>query len=138
MIADHVWKGNTNHTLKRHVMMHRTCFTRMSQGAEHVPHQLPNGTTRVKDLLKLIQCLDPELQAAIANVRQDDEEPTSKANNFEATATYIIPRDPVRKRRGSNNNNKRGGALISATSGGNDDHRPKKKQLKCGIGPKTG
>ena len=98
MIADRVWKGNTNHTLERHVMMHRTCYARMAQGAEHIPYQLPNGTTQVKDLLKLIQCSDPELQAAIANVHQDDEELTSKANNFEATATHVIPRDPVCKR----------------------------------------
>ena len=45
VIADHAWKGNTNHTLKWHVTMHHTCHTRMAQGAEHIPYQLPNGRT---------------------------------------------------------------------------------------------
>jgi hypothetical protein len=86
----------------------------MQQCAEHVAFQLPNEHTRVTYLLDGIQCNDAPLQAAMALVRNDTD-PTGKMNDFEATASYLLPHDPVSKKRTAGA--KRGVAEILDTSG---------------------
>ena len=81
----------------------------MCQCAEHVDYQLPNELTRVKYLLDAIDNLDPTLQASLALVRAD-EGPQGKMNDFEATAAFILPSDPVSTKRGK----KRGANVSSA------------------------
>ena len=83
----------------------------MQQCASHVPYQLPNEHTRVGYLLEAIQCPDPGLQAAIAQIKTDDSA-NGKRNSFEATAAYLLPYDPVAKKRAQGT--KRGQADISA------------------------
>jgi hypothetical protein len=70
----------------------------MQQCAEHVDYQLPNEHSRVGYLLDAIQSTDPSLQAAMALVRNDTGA-DGKCNNFEATASYLLPHDPVAKKR---------------------------------------
>jgi hypothetical protein len=70
----------------------------MQQCSEHIAFQLPNEHTRVGYLLDAIQTSDAGLQAAIAMIATDDG-PTGKRNNFEATAAYLLPYDPVAKKR---------------------------------------
>lgn len=93
----------------------------MTQCATHVNYQLPNENTRVTYLLDAIDCADAPLQAAMALVRNDTE-PHGKMNDFEATAAFILPHDPVAKKRSTA---KRPHAEVSATT------------MKSGIG-KTG
>ena len=92
------WKGQTNFTLEKFVQMHRNAFVSMEACILHVQFQLPNPFTRVGYLLDGIENNDPQLQAAIALVT-DDVGPGGKRQDFEATAAYLIPRDPVAKRR---------------------------------------
>jgi hypothetical protein len=84
----------------------------MQHCADHDAFQLPNKLTRVTYLLDAIQCNDAPLQAAIALVRNDTE-PGGKMNDFEATASYLLPHDPVSKKRTAGT--KRGVAEISDT-----------------------
>jgi hypothetical protein len=75
----------------------------MRQCVEHITFQLPNERTRVTYLLDAIQCNDPGLQAAMANVRTDTDPVDGKMNDFEATASYLLPYDPVSKKRAAGN-----------------------------------
>jgi hypothetical protein len=127
------WKGASMFSLEKFIGQHRSAFVSLSQCAEHVPYQLPNELSRVTYLLDSIECMDPPLQAAMALVRNDSG-PSGKMNDFEATASFILPHDPVaRKRTQSATTGKRTNAEISeataikGTTG-----------AKARVGPKTG
>lgn len=114
LLHTRVWKGQSNFSLEKFIAQHRNAFVSMQQCSAHVAFQLPNEHTRVTYLLDAIQCNDAPLQAAMALVRNDTE-PTGKMNDFEATASYLLPHDPVSKKRTAGT--KRGVAEISDTSG---------------------
>ena len=73
----------------------------MTQCAEHVAYQLPNEFTRVGYLMTAIECSDPKLQAAMANI-DGDSGPGGKRSDFEAAAAYLLPKDPVASRQPAN------------------------------------
>ena len=83
----------------------------MQASAEHVQHQLPNEHSRVGFLPEAIQCSDPRLQAAMANIKTD-KGLEGMRNNFEATPAHLLPYNPVAKKRSSGQ--KRGSAQISS------------------------
>ena len=114
------WKGQSNFSLERFIAQHRNAYVSMHQCAEHINYQLPNETTRVGYLLDAIETSDAALQAAMALVRNDNSI-TGKRNNFEATASFLLPHDPVAKKRSQ----KRPEAEILAVDTGN---------AKSGIG----
>ena len=92
------WKGQSNFSLDRFVAQHRNAYVSMVQCAEHVQFQLPNEYTRVGYLLDAIECSDAPLQAAMALVRNDTAA-TGKRNDFESAAAFLLPHDPVAKKR---------------------------------------
>lgn len=74
-----------------------------------------------------IQCKDPEIQAALANIRSDADGPDAKRNNFENAVSFLLPADPVSKKR-KLNGDKDLNANVSSASLGN----------KSGIKPNCG
>ena len=70
----------------------------MQQCAEHVEYKLPNQHTHVGYLLEGIQCPDPGLQVAMASTCINNRL-QGMCINFEATATHLLPYDPVIKKR---------------------------------------
>eukprot|EP00957_Ditylum_brightwellii_P038180 2886498-Ditylum_brightwellii.AAC.3 len=72
----------------------------MKDVAEHVPFQLPNEFLRVGFLLAGITSSGAGLQAAMANIKSDDDiaSKTSKMHHYELAATYIQPFCPVLKK----------------------------------------
>ena len=98
LLHTQVWKGQSNFLLEGFTAQHQNAYVSMQQCAEHVEYQLPNEHTRVRYLLEGIQSADDGLQVVMASVRTDDG-PTGMCNNFEATATHILPYDPVAKKR---------------------------------------
>jgi hypothetical protein len=117
LLHNRVWKGQINLSLEKSIAQHHNAFVSIRQCAEHVNFQLPNERTRVSYLLDVIQCNDTGLQAAMAQVRTDAGV-NGKMNDFEATASYLLPYDPVSKKRAAGN--KRGVAAISDISGSED------------------
>ena len=113
LLHTRVWKGQSNFSLEKFVQQHRNAYVSMQQCAEHVAFQLPNEHTRVGYLLEAIQTTDAGLQAAIAQIKTDDGA-NGKRNDFEAAASYLLPYDPVAKKR---NQTKRPHADVSDTSG---------------------
>ena len=108
------WKGQSNFTLECFVQQHRNAFVSMQACSQHVEYQLPNDHTRVGYVLDAIECDDAGLQAAMANIL-DDTGPEGKRNNFEAAVAYLLPKDPVVKKRAVTAQ-KRGAADISETT----------------------
>ena len=104
--------------------------------SQHVAYQRPNKHTCVGYILDAIECNDPPLQAAIANIKDYKGNCTpvnpGKQNDFKLAVSYLLPKDPVAKRV-AKSPNKRGVSKISdvTTYNGNDG------ELKKGIG-KTG
>lgn len=132
LIHTRKWKGQSNFSLEKFIGSHRFAYVSMCQCAQHVNFQLPNETTRVTFLLNGIECNDAPLQAAMALVRNDTG-PTGMMNDFEATAAFILPHDPVAKKR--NETGKRGpaGANISDVTG-DDSGDGETTKKKNGIG----
>jgi hypothetical protein len=114
LLHNRQWKGQSNFSLEKFIAQHRNAFVSMRQCAEHVTFQLPNERTRVAYLLDAVQCNDPGLQAAMAQVRTDSEA-EGKMNDFEATASYLLQYDPVSKKRAAGT--KRGLSAISEVTG---------------------
>jgi hypothetical protein len=114
LLHNRQWKGQSNFSLEKFIAQHRNAFVSMRQCAEHVTFQLPNERTRVSYLLDAIQCNDPGLQAAMAQVRTDSDA-NGRMNDFEATASYLLPYDPVSKKRAAGA--KRGLSSISDLTG---------------------
>ena len=61
--------------------------------------QLPNEFSRVGYLLDAIECPYPQLQADLAQVRQDKTPITGLRNNFENAVAHLMPSDPVTRKR---------------------------------------
>lgn len=92
------WTGQSNFTLERFCQQHRNAYVTMQSCAQHVQFQLPNEHTRVGFLLDAIENNDAPLQAVMANIA-DDTGATGKRNNFEDAVSYLLPKDPVARKR---------------------------------------
>jgi hypothetical protein len=92
LLHTRVWKGQSNFSLENFVSQHRNAFVSMQACAQHVQYQRPNEHSRVGFLLDAIQCYDAELQAAMASIRTDNG-PQGMRNNFETTASHLLPYD---------------------------------------------
>jgi hypothetical protein len=98
LLHNRKWKGQTSYSLENFVSQHRNAYVTLPQCQTHVQYQLPNENTRVTYLLDNIECHDPPLQAAMALIPNDND-PNGKMNDFEAMASFILPHDPVAKKR---------------------------------------
>ena len=92
------WKSSQNSPLDKFVASHRNAYVQLQACAEHVEYQLPNAHSRVGYILEAIESDDAQLQAAMANVI-DDTGPGGKRGDFEAAVAYILPKDPVVRRK---------------------------------------
>ena len=110
------WKGQSNYTLERFIAEHRNAFVSMQAAAEHVTYQLPNEHSRVGYLLDAILCNDAGLQAAMASIKTG-QTVDGLRNDFEASATHLLPYDRVQKKRSDHAGGKRVAANISDTTG---------------------
>ena len=123
------WKGQSNFALESFIGIHRYAFVSMQACVLHVAFQLPNEFTRVGYLLNGIECMDPQLQAAIANVHDDKGTVAApgKRSDFEATAAYLLPKDPVIRRKSASDPG-RSTADIGATTAGDGEKKRKSIQ----------
>ena len=111
------WKGSQNFTLEKFVSLHRNAYVTLQACAEHVEIQLPNEHSRVTYVLDAIESDDAGLQAAIANINGDTGV-NGKRGDFEAAVAYMLPKDPVVKRKQQQqDSSKRGAGDISDVKG---------------------
>lgn len=124
------WKGQqSNYSLEKFIGQHRAAFVNLTQCADHVNYQLPNEISRVTYLLDGLECMHPPLQASMALVRHD---PVGKMNDFEATASFLLPHDPVATRR--TNDRKRQADVSEITADVGETHATAKPRIgKTGV-----
>ena len=96
----------------------------MQKCSIHVEFRLPNEYSCVGYLLDAIETNDALLQAAMALVCNNDNPTNGNISNFEATATCLLPHDPVAKKI-KNNPARHNNAEISAIDS---------TKLKSGVG----
>ena len=94
LVNNRVWKGNSHMTLEKFVALHRNANTRMEAAALHTPFQVPDGRRTCERLMNAIQTSDPQLQAAMAQVRASTD-PNGPRSNFEQCVAALIPHCPV-------------------------------------------
>ena len=74
------------------------CYNDMETPAEHIAYQLPNGRTKVQRFADSIEeYKDPKICAAIANALDTGR---NMHTDFEACVSFVLPHDPVLKKRG--------------------------------------
>lgn len=122
-IHTRVWKGNSNFTLESFITQHRAAHVSLERCAQSVPHQIPNERTRVIHLMDAIQCSDAPLQAAIAHIKSQSDDPNGMGNDFEEAAAYLLQFCPVSKKRKSSS----GERTYNVSSISVDDDVPKKR-----------
>ncbi len=66
--------------------------------------ELPNERTRVGYLIENIDCADKDVTTAVSRIRLDDTtnaqgNPSGTHNDFERAVAFLLPTDPVRKKR---------------------------------------
>lgn len=105
------WNGR-QYSLEKFTGLHRASFISLEEAALHINFQLPTEHTRVGYLLDNITSVDPDLRAALANVRANTN---NMRNDFEAMVSYILPVCPYAKHRSKNNNNNRDAEISDAT-----------------------
>lgn len=114
------WNGR-NYSLEKFTGLHRSSFVQLQEAALHVNFQLPTQHTRVGYLIDNIHNSDPDLRAAIANIRLDT---TNLRENFEASVAFLLPVDPYAKHKNQPNPN---GQISDANALKN------KQQSKTGV-----
>lgn len=132
-IHTRVWKGNSNFTLESFITQHRAAHVSLQRCAQAVPHQLPNERTRVIHLMDAIQCSDAPLQAAIAHIKSQSNDPDGIGNDFEEAAAYLLQFCPVSKKR-KTSGNERTYNVSSVTTETRDEPVKKRKVNKGKTG----
>lgn len=131
------WCGQSTFTLKCFIAQHRHAFVSMTQCAEHVTYQLPKEYMHVTFLLDAIETTDAVLQAAMALCRNDTG-PNGRRSNFEQTAAFILPHDPVAHKRTTQRHHGNAqfaetNASISAATTGTTETCPKTGIGRTGV-----
>ena len=97
-----IWNGRS-YSLEKFLGQHRSAFVQLEEAAMHVNIQLPTSHTRVGYLLDNIQNNDPDLRAALSNIRINVD---NMRDNFEKACAFLLPVCPYTKNRISKSNNK--------------------------------
>ena len=104
------WSGLTSMLLESHIDGHRNAFVNLTEADTHVNYQLPNDRTRTTQFLNSLNSTDPELIAAIVDIKKDDP---GMRENFEETIAFLAPCDLVACKR---SNSKQPSAEISGAT----------------------
>ena len=106
------WTGTTAFTLHAFLAKHWASHHTLQRCAEHVQVELPNKRSRVGYLLDNIDCNDKDVTAALSHIRLDSAQGGMRSD-FERSVAFLLPTDPVKKKRGGG---KRNAGQISATA----------------------
>ena len=91
------WNGSTSITLEDHIDKCREAYVSIKTAAMHVNEQVPNERMRVQSLLDSIDgCTDPKICSRVANINDDSN---TMHKDWEAAVAYLLPVDPVAKRK---------------------------------------
>ena len=95
------WNGRV-YSLDKFCGAHRGAFVQLEEAAIHVDFQLPTEHTRVGYLIDNINNNDPDLRAAIASIRLNQD---NMRSNFEAAVSCLLPVCPYSKNKSNTRRN---------------------------------
>ena len=124
-VKNRKWTGTANVTLTNHLGRHRKFHLDLVEASSHIAHEVPNDRSRVTYALDSLECKDPNILAAIANVRADE---AGLRSNFEDMVAYVSPACPVAKKHQSRNK-------VANVSAANANPSP---DISRDKGPRTG
>ena len=84
------WNGKS-YSLEVFTGYHRSAYIQLQEAATHVNFQLPTQHSRVGYLINNIENPDPDLRAAIAQIRIDTN---GMRDNFDLAVESLLPVDP--------------------------------------------
>ena len=87
------WNGRI-YSLERFTSTHRSSFVQLEEASQHVDFQLLSEHSRVGYLIDNIDHPDPDLRAAIAAIRMNNN---GMRSNFELAVSCLLPVDPYIK-----------------------------------------
>ena len=111
-LSNNKWNGK-QYSLETFTGYHRSAYIQLQEAAEHVNFQLPTEHSRVGYLINNIENPDPDLRAALAQIRIDTN---GMRDNFDLAVEALLPVDPYLK----HNKGKKKGAQVSALKGQQD------------------
>ena len=104
------WRGDGPTTLESFASSHRGGHERLKAASLRTSFQLPDEQRKVERFLNAITCTDPELRAAIAQVKAN-RAPDGPLYNFDECVAQLLPACPVAKKRRLNKGGKRNDIL---------------------------
>ena len=113
------WNGRT-YSLDKFCGLHRSAFVALEEAKLHVNFQLPTEHTRVQHLLDNITHPDPDLRAALGNIRLDQN---GMRSDFESAVTHLLPVCPYAKSRANSNKHNPGANVSGVTLKGAGDSK---------------
>ena len=110
--------GTTGFSLHAFLAKHRASYHTLQRCAEHVQVEIPNERSRVGYLLDNIDCQDRDVTTALSHIRLDDTQQGMRSD-FERAVAFLLPTDPVKKKkRGEKRNAGQISATVAAANGG--------------------
>ena len=92
------WKGENNFSLEKHIQNHRNAAITLEAAAEHITYQVPNEYMLIGYLLNSIKSHDPELHAAMTEIKAD-KDPNGKRFKMDKAIEELQPADPGARKR---------------------------------------
>ena len=108
------WNGRS-YGLEKFTGQHCSYYIALQECQLHVNFQLPTEHTRVGYLLDNITSNDPDLRAALSNIRLNQN---NMRDDFEAAVTHMLPVCPYSKHRNSSRGNDRTATISDVTLAG--------------------
>ena len=94
-LMNQTWNGKS-HSLEKYCGLHRNNYIFLQEAVNHVTFQLPTDHSRVGYLLDNITNQDPDLRAALASIRANNN---NMRDDFEAAVAFLLPVCPYAKHR---------------------------------------
>ena len=94
-LMNQTWNGKS-YSLEKFCGIHRNNFIFLQEAVNHVTFQLPTEHSRVGYLLDNITNQDPDLRAALASIRANNN---NMRDDFEAAVAFLLPVCPYAKSR---------------------------------------
>ena len=115
------WTGTTQFTTSQHCNVHRKAYIALVEAQDHVAVQIPDGRTRVTNLMDSFDTQIPEMLVALSSVRQDE---LNKRINFEAAAAFLIQSCTVTAKQAKKKEGVTWGPNVSGTQAGITPTKP--------------
>jgi len=92
LVNRRIWDGkNSRYSLKNHITRHIEAPNDFVRAGQHIPYVEPGENTRVRHLLRSIQCKDAVIISSKTTIQAD----AAKQNDFELASDFLLLMAPL-------------------------------------------